>query len=215
MDYQQFLADVQLRAGFAGPSEAERAIAVTARVLGQRLLSSECVAVAGALPAPVAGRLLRTAYERDFDLDELYDRVARGEGIQPGFGREHAQAVCQAIGTALPHEVRLRLQRHLPAEMAFLFEPHDAGAPPPRPARADPAVEPGAGTTLATGRPGSRHPLSEGRADRAHQGSVARSDDPHADTKLSSARGLTQERLGESLASGQPGPAHPVSQTRR
>jgi uncharacterized protein (DUF2267 family) len=212
MDYDQFVADVQLRAGFEGSGEAERAIAVTVRVLGQRLLPEERVAVAGALPEPVAGRLLRTPYERDFDLDELYDHVARGEGTQAGFGREHAQAVCQAIGTALPHEVRLRLQKHLPAEIAVLFGSRDAGASPLRPVHAEPPVEPGAGTTLATGRPGSRHPVSEGRADCAHEGSVARSDDPHADTKLSSSRGLTQERLGESLASGQPGPEHSVSQ---
>jgi hypothetical protein len=32
---------------------------------------------------------------------------------------------------------------------------------------------------------------------------VARSDDPHGDTKLSSARGLTQEREDESLARSQ------------
>jgi hypothetical protein len=45
---------------------------------------------------------------------------------------------------------------------------------------------------------------------------MAKSDDPHADTKLSSSQGLTQERFEESLATGKPpGPVHPVSDTRR
>jgi hypothetical protein len=60
--------------------------------------------------------------------------------------------------------------------------------------------------TLSEGKPGSRHPLSEARLDRAQSNSVARADEPHADTKLSSARGLTQERLHETLAVGRPGP---------
>ena len=34
--------------------------------------------------------------------------------------------------------------------------------------------------------------------------SIARSDDPHADTKLSSSRGLTQEREGRSLSAAHP-----------
>jgi hypothetical protein len=76
-------------------------------------------------------------------------------------------------------------------------------------------VDPGRGTTLATGRPGSRHPVSEAHEDRAHTESIARSDDPHGDTKLSSSRGLTQERLRETLAEGRPGPEHPVSNTKR
>jgi hypothetical protein len=49
----------------------------------------------------------------------------------------------------------------------------------------------------------------------AHAHSVARSENPHADTKLSSSPGLTQERLGDSLAEARPGPAHPVSDTKR
>jgi len=45
----------------------------------------------------------------------------------------------------------------------------------------------------------------------AHRHSVARSDDPHADSKLSSARGLRQEREQRTLASGRPGSRRPLS----
>lgn len=214
MDYNRFVEEVQRRAGFEGRDEAERAIAVTARTLGERLLVEEAAAVAGGLPGPVAAAVRGATYQGDFDRDELYDRIARREGAPRGFGMEHAQAVCQVIGEALPEAERGRLQRHLP-DWADLFAQRSAGAPPPRPAHAASPPEVGQGSTLATGRPGSRHPLSEARPETAHAQSVARSDDPHADTRLSSSPGLTQERLRETLADGHPGPEHPVSETQR
>lgn len=214
MDYDRFVEEVQRRAGFEGRTEAERAITVTARTLGERLLPTEAAAVAGGLPGPVAAAVRGATYQGDFDRDELYDRIARREGAPRGFGREHAQAVCQVIGEALPEAERARLQRHLP-DWADLFASRPAGAPPPRPPHAASPPEIGHGSTLATGRPGSHHPLSEARPETAHAQSVARSDDPHADTKLSSSPGLTQERLRETLADGRPGPDHPVSETQR
>ncbi|HLM72216.1 MAG TPA: hypothetical protein VK459_05985 [Polyangiaceae bacterium] len=59
---------------------------------------------------------------------------------------------------------------------------------------------------------GSGHPLSEARFEPAHTHSVARSDNPHEDTKLSSSRGLTQERLEDTLAEGKPGSDKPISE---
>lgn len=215
MTYEDLIAEVERRAAFETTDDAERALAVAARVLGERLLAEETAAVAGALPEPVAGRMRAAGYQRDFNLDELYNRVARGEGVGRAFGMEHAQAACQVIGEALPEAVRLRLQKHLGPAFAPLFEPRAPGLAPPRPVHGAPDVAPGHGSTLASGRPGSLHPLSEGRADRAHAESVAQSDDPHAATKLSTSRGMTQERQGDSLAAGRPGPEHPVSDTKR
>jgi hypothetical protein len=72
----------------------------------------------------------------------------------------------------------------------------------------------GHGDTLAEGRPGSRHPLSEARSDRSQSESVVATENPHADTKLSSAHGLTQEREGESLATGHSGSDRPLDEGR-
>ncbi|MFT3767757.1 MAG: DUF2267 domain-containing protein [Minicystis sp.] len=215
ISYDDLVAEVQRRAGLEGPEEAERLLAVTARALGERLLPDEAGPVASALPEPAAQRIREARYERDFDIDELYDRVGRREGAGHGFGREHAQAVCQIIGESVPEAVRVRLQKHLGPSFAPLFEPRPHTSPPPRPVHASPSVEPGRGTTLATGRPGSRHPVSEAQADRAHAASIARSADPHGETKLSSSHGLTQERLRDTLAEGKPGPEKPVSDTKR
>lgn len=215
MRYEDFVAEVELRGGFADPGEAERAVAAVARVLGQRLLPEERASLVAVLPGPVAARLSAAAYERDFDAGELYDRVARATAIGHGFGMEHTQAVCQVIGGLLPEDARRRLQKALPPELHPLFEPRDLGSPPPRPVHGRPPVEPGAGTTLATGRPGSRHPVSDAQPEAGHAHSVARSAEPHGETKLSSAKGTTQERLGDTLAEGKPGPRDPVSDTKR
>jgi uncharacterized protein (DUF2267 family) len=215
MSYEHLVGEVQLRAGFETPEEAERVIAVAARVLGERLLPDEVGPLAASLPDQVAARLRVASYSHDFDVDELYDRVGRGEGAGRGFGREHTQAVCQVLGEALPEAVRTRLQRHLGPAFAALFEPRPVHLAPPRPVHGARAPEAGEGHTLATGRLGSHHPLSEGDGDRAQAESVARSTDPHGDTKLSSSRGLTQERLRETLATGKPGPSAPVNDTKR
>jgi hypothetical protein len=70
------------------------------------------------------------------------------------------------------------------------------------------------GHTLAEGRPGSRRPLAEARPPAGQADSVARTDNPHGDTKLSSARGLTQEREKESIATGSGGSRRPLSTSR-
>jgi hypothetical protein len=109
--------------------------------------------------------------------------------------KEHVDVVLRALGEILDADVRARLRRALPEALARQLEVPEHGEPPPYgPPRSAPPH------TLASGRPGSRHPLSEGAPSRGHEHSVARNSDPHAETKLSSAHGLTQERFGESLA---------------
>jgi uncharacterized protein (DUF2267 family) len=165
MTYANLISEVQRRAGLASADEAERALDVTACALGERLLAEEADAVADALPEPAAGHVRGARYERDFDVDELYDRVARREGVPHAFGMEHAQAACQVIGETLPEATRLRLQKHLGPAFAPLFEPRVFELPPARPVHGAPASEPGEGGTLASGRLGSRHPLSEAHPD--------------------------------------------------
>lgn len=214
MRYEEIVERVRDRGGFEDEAEAARAIAATLATLRQRLVDDEAEAVARALPDVFAEILRRGAYEGDFDADELIRRVQAREAVPRAFAREHAQVVCQALADAMRGDALDRLLKHLPAELAELFAPRPQSTPPAAPERHD-ATPPGSGATLATGRPGSKRPLSEARPDRAHPGSVARSDAPHADTKLSSAGGLTQERLGETLATGKPGSTRPVHSTKR
>jgi hypothetical protein len=131
------------------------------------------------------------------------DRVARRAALPLGRAREETAAVVRALAEALSAEARARLFRHVDPELRALVSAMDH-APESTAAHAPPAPVRRAPPTLATGRPGSEHPLSEARPDVAHAHSIARSDEPHADTKLSSAHGITQERLHETLSEGAP-----------
>ena len=209
MQESELIDDVMRRGGLAQRSDAERAVRATLTTLGERLTREEAQAVATALPSSWAGWLLDAGYDGDFDAAELYERVRRREGTSAGFAREHAQVVVRALGDRLADETRRRLEQALPGEVAELLRPAEVGAPPPHAeARHAPRLN-----TLATGRPGSAHPLSEARPPEGQSHSVVREDNPHGESKLSSARGLTQERLGDSLATGRPpGPARPLSE---
>ncbi|MCC6557144.1 MAG: DUF2267 domain-containing protein [Polyangiaceae bacterium] len=215
MDYEQFLEEVARRGGFGARGEVERAIEATTRALRARLVDDEAEALARGLPEEAARALREGAYEGDFGVDELYRRVGEAEGVARGFGAEHAQAVCEVIAEALDGGTLERLRRHLAGELAALFQAREPAGEPPAPERLGFEEAPGQGTTLASGRPGSGHPLSEAHPERAHEHSVAREENPHGDTKLSSSPGLTQERLGETLATGKPGPTRPVSGAKR
>jgi uncharacterized protein (DUF2267 family) len=162
MTYRELIARMRSLCAFGSDEEAERALAVSARVLGEVLAVDEAEAVAKALPEALA-RCVRGAEPRPaLGLAEVYGRVARREGVRFGFGAEHAQVAFQIVGEALPEEVRARLQRHLGQRLGQLLEPRVL-EPVPEREYAAPPPEPGQGTTLASGRPGSRHPLSEGR----------------------------------------------------
>ncbi len=139
-------------------------------------------------------------------------RIAHRAGVPVGFAREHAQVVCQVLSEAVGVEGRQHLRVHLPRAMADLFTPRATSSPPPTHIHPH-HVEPGEGRTLASGRPGSTNPLS-GATSAAHRDSIARSDDPHADTKLSSAHGLSAEQHNETLAGGRPGSKRSLSDAR-
>ncbi len=204
---QPFVMRVKELGGLAGPSEAMRAIRATLMAIGERLHDDERAALARELPSSTTTAIGRVAYAGDFDRDELYARVARHGGIERGFALEQTQIVCRALAEALPEAALTHLRKSLGPSIGSLLDVPEPMATLPRHASTT-------DSTLASGRDGSRHPLSESRFDRAQSGSVARSDNPHADTKLSSAHGTTEEQLHETLATGRPGAAHPIAGTK-
>jgi uncharacterized protein (DUF2267 family) len=214
MDHEALIEDVLERAGLGEDRlRAAQVIEGTLRGLASQLEPSDARALAEALPGEL-GRIVRDAQPlpRSASAAAVFALVvARAEGTQPGFALEHAQAACQALAWQLEPDLLVRLRRRLPQQTAELLELR-APAPPPPPHPTRPPVPPGHGRTLSTGRPGSTHPLGSA-APLAHRHSVARSDDPHADTRLSSSRGLSAERRGETLAAGKPGSRRPISES--
>ena len=186
------------------------AAAVTATVLGAlggTLARAEAEALALVLPVELAAPLVRGERARAASGGPagggLATRVAAAAQVPLGRAVEHVASVCRALAERLPPAALERLRAALPADTAALFEPPVAAELEPKPHVAR--------HTIAEGRPGSRHPLSEARPRGAQPDSLAASDNPHGETKLSSSRGLTQEREHESLADGRPGPRRSIA----
>lgn len=199
MTNERFLERVADRAGGSSLADAEWVTRVVFGVLGERLSRLEAEALSRELPERLGGYLRVEGHGQVFDLPEFYARIAIELGVRTGIAVEQANIVCQTLAELVRGEVIQRLHRELPHAFGALLTAREALPPPPvvhlHPER----------RTLAEGRPGGTRPLYAAQPDRAHSQSVARSDDPHADVKLSSARGLTQEREEETLASYHPG----------
>jgi uncharacterized protein (DUF2267 family) len=190
MEGSDLFAAVEAQAGLDRHA-AERAVRATLASIAEALSSDEADALCRELSPDLRPLVARHALALPLDRTALFAAVAARESVEVGFAVEHAECVCGALAERMSPDLRGRLQRHLPL-LASLFELRDEP-----PLDVPPLIH---GSTLASGRPGSRHPLSEARPERAQSQSVARSDEPHADTKLSSSRGVAEDREGRTMA---------------
>jgi uncharacterized protein (DUF2267 family) len=212
MDYEHFLERVREHTGLAERVNVELVVGAVMEALGPLVEPAHREALASELPAALARRLCRGAPDPSLDQRDFLRRVSASVHLPEGPAREQATAVLEALGDELEPEPRRLLAMQLPGEMPEWLTPRrvsGARGEHGTPSRRQPG--PG-GHRLSDARPGSRHPLSEAAPTRAHSGSVAASDDPHRDTRLSTARGLTQEREHEDLAEGHPGSDRPLDE---
>lgn len=191
-------------APFPDTDSAERAVATTLETLGYLLPGRLVSQLESELPPSCRGALLlgRAASVRD-------GPSTHGESsLPPAHIVEQLQEVLAVLGRLLPGPLVESLSRELPSSLSAAFEPRFQVpvpvAPHPR----------GGKHTLASGRPVGSHPLSEGTPGSSHplstshpsraQSESLSADNPHGSTKLSSARGTTQEREHETLAETHP-----------
>jgi uncharacterized protein (DUF2267 family) len=194
------MSRVAERAGLSAPAAGEL-VKVTLQALGRQLRAAHAAALADELPPTLSG-WLGTGGNGPRGLPPLLEAVARGEAGSLSFAAEHAATVCQILAENLRPEALRALTEALPDDVAALFLPREER--PFEHVRVDPSHR-----TLSEADSASSHPVFRSRApDRAHSESVARSSDPHSDTKLSSARGLSQEREGQTLAEAHPRSGH-------
>jgi uncharacterized protein (DUF2267 family) len=187
--------------GLADKDAARRSLRATLAVLGERLVDDEAMALAEVVPLELAKSIENSEYDCDFRTEELFERVRRRGRMTAGRARENAEIVLTALGECLSHDLRRRIARGLPEQAAeLLCGGRPLGEPPPHRAASHARRD----ATLASGRPGSTHPVSEAAVTPGHMHSIARSPSPHGETKLSGAKGLTQERLDDTLAAGCP-----------
>jgi uncharacterized protein (DUF2267 family) len=164
------------------------------RTLGEALTRRQAEALADELPDELAATVRDAAHGQELDRFDLESRVSQRAFVPRGDALEWLFTVGRTLAETVRDDVLRPIRRDLPQNVAALLEGVEA-APPPLGVHHDVSRR-----TLAEGRPGHSRPLYAARPDVAHTESV-RSDNPHGDTKLSSARGLTQEREDESLAS--------------
>ena len=188
-------------AEFGGLNATDAAVAIRATLvtLGERIEYEKRQVITRELPADLGSLFRARKYRGTFGIEEFFNRVRRREKVGLGFAREHAEIVCRALAELLSKDARSTLEHVLPESFDILFRvPTEVGSPAeyrvPRSAKHH---------TLATGAPGARHPLSESKPRDASSHSVGE-ENPHGDTKLSSAEGMTQERLDDSLATAEP-----------
>jgi uncharacterized protein (DUF2267 family) len=161
MNDELFLEKVRERGALTSPDQARAVAEAVLEALGELLFDRDRLRLAEALPTPFGEALRRGAPGQDFGLEEFYRRVQRREGVAPGFGVEHAQAVCLAIAAALGEELTVYLVRRLPDELAPLFRRRRLEPTLPPDVHHTPQVAAGYGSTLSSGRFGSRDPVAE------------------------------------------------------
>lgn len=216
IETSKLIERLQSLAPFEDESLARHAVDATLKSLRRGLVDDEADWLSLDLGPELAAPLVREIYAGGLSLDEFYRWVGRFSGLRRSVAKEQAQVVCRALTECLSPAAVARLRRSLP-ELASLFTIPE----PERPASGPHLLrdEPGPDHTLAGGRSGGDRPLYDARpasnieeagarSSRSHSHSIAASDDPHADTKLSSSHGLTQERDHRSLSTARPPGKH-------
>jgi hypothetical protein len=181
----------QITDAMYGRDDVEHALATTLETLGFLLPERLVRALSATLPTECSDPLAL-----GLSASRLQLRTHGAAGAEPYAlprrAMERIQMVCAALAPMLPPDLAADLLRELPEGFKVAFE-NDAIQPMPTRVRRDTLASgrPGASRPLSEATPGSTHPLHSAHPDRAQQDSVL-APNPHADTKLSSARGTTQ-----------------------
>jgi hypothetical protein len=213
MNDLQVLQRLESLTGLTAQGAMRRGVSMAARGLGAKISGEVVRRLAVGLPGILTTALRMGLSEPATSLEGLYARVGEASGMRLGVALELTQTVFSVIAELAPADALEDARRALPPEWGELLQPPAPGRsddhpPPPH------GIEPGSGHTLATGRPGSHRDLAGSRPAWGQRDSIATSDDPHARTRISTSRGISTERRGETLADGRPGSIdHPLSDT--
>ena len=124
MKYDEFISQVQRRAGLASREEAERATRATMETLGERLAGGEAKDLAAQLPPEIAQYLEQayTGIREKFSLDEFFWRVSQREGVDLTESTFHARVVVALLSEAVTMGEIEDVRAQLPEDFARLFE---------------------------------------------------------------------------------------------
>jgi uncharacterized protein (DUF2267 family) len=134
MQYDEFVGQVQNRAGLASKGEAIGAIRATLETFAERLAGEEASHLASQLPREI-GVYLRASpglegRGESFSLDEFFRRVSEKEGTDIPDAVYHTRVVVEMLGEAVSPGEMADVRAQLPDDYQRLFEAGSTGRMP-------------------------------------------------------------------------------------
>ena len=129
MRYDEFIGQVQHRAGLSSRAEAERATRATLETLAERLVGGEVDDLAAQLPPELALYLQPSdaGIGIKFTLDEFFELVSEREGVDLSDAAFHARVVIGVLTEAVSMGEIEDVRAQLPADFAQLFKVENEG----------------------------------------------------------------------------------------
>ena len=127
--YDEFLGQVQHRAGLSSRAEAERATRATLETLAERLVGGEAHDLAAQLPRELAHalQLPDAGIGAKLTLDEFFELVSEREGVDLPDAALHARVVIGVLTEAVSQGEIQDVRVQLPAAFAQLFNVENEG----------------------------------------------------------------------------------------
>ena len=132
MKYDEFIAQVQRRAGLNTKDEAALATRATLETFGERLVGGEPKDLAAQLPIEIAIFLEQpfAGSGVPFTLDEFFMRVAEREESELAEATFHARVVLGLVSEVVTMGEIENIRAQLPADFRQLFEVENEGELP-------------------------------------------------------------------------------------
>ena len=118
---EDFLDLVSEAGRIRGTEDARMATEAVLATLAEHLDPGEARDLAAELPPEVAAFVATTTPAERFDVDELVERVARREGVDPDTAEIHVRAVFHALGLAVSDKAIRDVAAELPKDFAPLL----------------------------------------------------------------------------------------------
>jgi uncharacterized protein (DUF2267 family) len=122
MGYEEFVEEVQRRAGPISRDETERVTRAYLEVLRERLSGERYDGLAAHLPNELATYLEGNDAGEEFSVWEFYERLAQKAGIAPTHATRYARYVGNVLGDAVPESELDAAREELPPEYWELAE---------------------------------------------------------------------------------------------
>lgn len=207
--HHELISRIATKAGVE-EDRAERIARAVLAAFAEQLGRAQAESLADDLPRTLGAALREVEHGQSFDAPELYRRVAKRLRVREALAMEFSVAVGQTLAESVGEEIAGKLRQDASSpDIARLLTPGERDGEGDAPVHLHPERR-----TLAEGVPGARTSLEDVGWDSAQDHSV-REENPHGETKLSSARGITQEREGRTLAEGRPRSEQPLSEAEK